>query len=210
MSLKSITTGLPDYEVPYYPFPKNPSLIKHGNEYAYKYLEPFEVNRIINKLAAKIEFSEYDAVLVNMQGGYPLFKDLALKKCFTGKPIEIIYHRPDNGIGSNIVIPVPEYLSGKKCLIVDDIADRKTTFQSILKSLSDESLCVALVTKRDIPNQVYIKNIIIGAELDNIWLAGKGMNIDYTEDPFYKKNSFRNYDGIVARPPDDVLQKLIY
>ena len=118
MSLKSINTAIPEYEVPYYPFPKNPSLIRHGNEYAYKYLEPFEVGRIIKEMATKIKFSEYDAVLVNMQGGYPLFKDLALNNGFTGKPIQIEYHRPDSGVGSNIVIPVPDYLIGKKCLVV--------------------------------------------------------------------------------------------
>ena len=132
MSLRKINTCLQDYEVPYYPFPKNPSLIEYDGEYAYKYLEPFEVNKIINTLANKIEFSQYDAVLVNIQGGYPLFKDLALIKGFDRKPIQIEYHRPDCGIGSNIVIPVPEFLKGKKCLVIDDIADRKTTFQSIL------------------------------------------------------------------------------
>lgn len=208
MSSRAITSENPDNITEYYPFPKDPSLIRYDTEYAYKYLEPFEVNRITKRLAERIIFSQYDAVLVNMVGGFPLFKDLATRNGFTGAHIEIEYHRPDDGIGSRIVKPVPEFLRNKKCLVIDDIADRKTTFISILEILSDQSMCVALVTKRDIPNQEYIKNIMIGAELDNKWLAGKGMNIDYTGDQFYKPGAFRNYGGIVARPPNEVLLQL--
>lgn len=208
MSLRSIITGTPENEIPYYPFPNNPKLIKFDGGFAYEYLSEKQINRVIRDLAAKIDFKQFDAVIVNREGGLPIYEDIAAINQYNGVPTLVEYHRPDNGIGSNITVPVPNELLGKKCLLFDDIADRKTTFKSMLENLSKESLCVSLTTKRGVPNQEHINNIFIGVELDNVWLAGKGMNIDYTGDPFYSKDAFRYYPGIVARPSDEVLKGL--
>jgi len=194
-------------EIPYIPFTMYEPIQIDGS-FAYKYIEPRLVSEIVHSLADKINFKSYDAVLVNMHGGMFLYEELARVKGYTGPFYEVEYHRPDSGVGTKIVKRVPRELRGRKCLVVDDIADRKTTFRAILNDLSKDSLGVALVTKRGIRNQARVNNILIGIETDNEWLGGCGMNIDYKDDPYYPKNAFRNYPGIVVRPQKHTLARM--
>lgn len=153
---------------PYFVFPENPKIIEVGGHKVYEYLSPQTIELIIRDLAEQINFLNYKAVLVNMNGGIFLYNKLAEFKGYTGKFTEIEYNRPENSVGTIVTIPVPAELEGEKCIVIDDIADRGTTLNMILKKLSTESLSVALITKRGIENQETVHNIIIGTEIDPV------------------------------------------
>lgn len=66
-----------------------------------------------------------------------------------------------------------------------------------MSHLSADSEAAILVTKRGIDNQIPINNIHIGLCIDNVWVAGCGMDIGEPKE----KNTFRKYAGIVVKRP---------
>lgn len=182
-------------ETPYFPFPDNPKTIMVGNISAQEYISPLQMEKLIESLSEKISLKKYETVLVNMNGGMFLFYYLSKLQDYKKSPVQIEYHRPENGYGATIKIPVSEKYRNKKVLIIDDIYDSGGVFQEIMKNVGSSSQAVALVTKKDIPNQIKIPNILIGVIIDNKWVGGSGMDLGIPGE----ENTFRNYAGLVVK-----------
>lgn len=189
------------YEAPHIAFPDNPSMIHVGGYDVFDYIDIWATKKIIDRLAEQINFSDYEGVIVNMNGGRFLATTLMSAKGYTGSYSQVEYHRPKSGVGVEITIPVPEALKGKRCLVIDDVSDRGDTFIGILESLSPDSTCVALVSKKDIPNKKDVPNLLIGVLIDGyVWIGGCGMDIGLEGE----KEMFRNWPGIVVKIPKEV------
>ena len=182
------------YNTPYISFPKYPNKLKLDDHEVYDYICPEIMSGLIDNLSRKIDYSKFDTVLVNMKGGKFLYDEIVKRK---SEPINhdvIEYHQVKGGFGAIVIIPVPRNLDDKKCLIIDDILDTGGVFKEIIKNLSEDSLCVALVQKININNQIEIKNKIVGTRIDNVWVGGCGMNLETEGDGLP-----REYSGLVAK-----------
>lgn len=186
------------YETPFISFPRFPKKIVIDNHQVYNYICPEIMSGLIDNLCKKIEYSEFDTVLVNMKGGKFLYDEIVKRKGEPQKQDIVEYHQPKGGFGAIVYIPVPKYLDGKKCLIIDDILDTGGVFKEISKNLSEDSVCVALVQKINIKNQIEIKNKIVGTKISNVWVGGCGMNLE-TEGDGLPKDYLREYPGLVAK-----------
>ncbi len=182
-------------EIPYFPFPENPELITIGKYKVYEYIKPMEMENYIKQLAELVNFNDYDHVFVNMEGGMFLFKELSKLKNYSKIPVLIEYHRPNNGFGANITTPVPDELKGTKGLVIDDIYDSGGVLRAILAELSPKSSAITLLTKKGIAGQIPIPGIKIGLSVDNVWIAGCGMDMGFDRE----KDTIRNYPGIVVK-----------
>lgn len=182
------------HETPYIPFSENPNQIDISGFDVLSYIPPEKMDEYIGSLSEKIKLKDYDFVLVNMNGGKYLFDKLAELQSFQNESVQIEYHRPDGGFGAKIDIPIPHEAKGKKCLVVDDIYDTGGVLQAIMSELSADSQAVVIVTKRDIDNQLPIKNLSIGVKIDNVWIGGCGMDLGKDGEG----DVFRNYPGIVV------------
>jgi hypoxanthine-guanine phosphoribosyltransferase len=182
-------------ETPYFPFPDNPKTITVGNIRAQEYISPLQMEGLIKTLSNKISLKKYEAVLVNMNGGMFLYYYLSRLQNYKKSSIQIEYHRPQEGYGAVIKIPVPKKYKDKKVLIIDDIYDTGGVFQEIMKNVDSSSQAVVLVTKKDIPNQIKIPNILIGVIIDNKWVGGSGMDLGIPGE----ENTFRNFPGLVVK-----------
>lgn len=182
------------HETPYIPFSENPNQIDISGFDVLSYIPPEKMDEYIGSLSEKIKLKDYDFVLVNMNGGKYLFDKLAELQSFQKESVQIEYHRPEGGFGAKIDIPVPHEAKGKKCLVVDDIYDTGGVLLAIMSELSADSQAVVIVTKRDIDNQLPIKNLSIGVKIDNVWIGGCGMDLGKDGEG----DVFRNYPGIVV------------
>ena len=182
------------HETPYIPFSENPNQIDISGFDVLSYIPPEKMDEYIGSLSEKIKLKDYDFVLVNMNGGKYLFDKLAELQSFQKESVQIEYHRPEGGFGAKIDIPIPHEAKGKKCLVVDDIYDTGGVLQAIMSELSADSQAVVIVTKRDIDNQLPIKNLSIGVKIDNVWIGGCGMDLGKDGEG----DVFRNYPGIVV------------
>jgi hypoxanthine-guanine phosphoribosyltransferase len=168
----------------YAPFPQNPTVSVIGGLEVYNYLSEGQVNTAIDSISSQINFTDFDTILVNIEGAKYLFERLAKKAGYKGKAIEIEYHGHNNELKKDK--PVPENLYGKKCLIIDDIYDSGHTLNSILKEgLSPDSVCVTLISKR-IKGKESVPNIIVGLEIDDVWIAGCGMDSKGEHDELFR------------------------
>jgi hypoxanthine-guanine phosphoribosyltransferase len=186
------------YDTPYISFPNHPKKLNLDNHEVYRYICPEIMSGLIDNLCRKIDYSKFDTVLVNMKGGKFLYDEIVKRK---GEPIShdvIEYHQAKGGFGAIVIIPVSRNLDGKKCLIIDDILDTGGVFKEIVKNLSENSLCVALVQKINVKDQIEIKNKIVGTRIDNVWVGGCGMNLE-TEGDGLPKDYLRAYPGLVAK-----------
>ena len=179
----------------YVPFPAEPKIIRVDGFTVHEYVTPKEMDKIIKNLSNQFDFRKYDTVLVNKNGGNFLFDRLADLKKFKGVAHEIEYHRPEKGFGAIIEMPVPDEAHKSKAVVIDDIYDSGGVFEAILKNLSPESLCISLVRKRGINGQIAIPNILVGLEIDNVWVGGVGMNLGIPEEGY----TFRNHPGLVVK-----------
>lgn len=182
------------HETPYIPFSENPNQIDISGFDVLSYIPPEKMDEYIGSLSEKIKLKDFDFVLVNMNGGKYLFDKLAELQSFHKESVQIEYHRPEGGFGAKIDIPIPHEAKGKKCLVVDDIYDTGGVLQAIMSELSADSQAVVIVTKRDIDNQLPIKNLSIGVKIDNVWIGGCGMDLGKDGEG----DVFRNYPGIVV------------
>lgn len=211
MSIQSINRLLiPDY-VPHIRFSEKnrQELIWYAKLPIHPYISPKELTKHIKEAAEQIDFSKYDATLVNMKGGkYFLDRLMALK----GRPkdlVEVEYHEPEGGFGAIVVIPVPNRLKGAKVLVVDDIRDTGGTSKKIAEDVAGETHFAFELTKDNIPGQIILPHTIVGIKIDRVWVAGAGLDISTPKnDQFYPKDAFRDYPGIVVRPDDDTLRSL--
>lgn len=202
MTTRSIATGIPDYETQHLPFPANPEVLTIAGHDVFDYISPQKIDQIVTRLGEQIEFERFDAVVVNMRGGQFLYEKLKKEKGYEGGFVPVEYHRPKNGVGTEITIPIPDELNGKKCLLIDDISDRGDTFMAMLENLAPDSVSVALISKRDIPDKKDVPNLHIGVTIDGfVWIAGCGMDISYENEA----DEFRNYPGIVVKIPQTVM-----
>jgi len=181
-------------KIPYVPFSTNPEVECINSFDVLKYLSPEQMSNYIKGLSDKVKFDKFEAVLVNMNGGKFLFDQIAKLQNYQKPPILIEYHRPDGGFGAKIDIPVPEEIKGKYALVVDDIYDTGGVLRQIMSELSTNSQAVVLVTKKDIQDQIAIKNIHIGVKIDNVWIGGCGMDLGVANE----QEVFRSYPGIVV------------
>lgn len=195
MSIRSINTGLPDFnETPYIAFPKNPQTIKIGNFVVKEYVSPQEVKTHVEALAEKINFSNFKCALVNLEGGFWLFNELLKIKRIMNINVEMIeYHRPDGGFGANVVTPVPKYLFGEDCLVIDDIKDSAGVLKEIMKPLGQNSVAAVVVDKN--VKKLNVSNVLAAMKIDDKWIGGCGMDIGFPKE----ESVFRDYSGIVVK-----------
>lgn len=181
-------------DIPYIPFPDNPQKIKVHGYTVYKYISAAAMNSYIGDLSEKVNLREFDNVIVNLFGGLELFWDLATLQDYPNPPSMVRYIRTDSGVGE--VIPVHPSLKNKKVLLIEDILDRGLTIQEILKHLGEGSRCVVAVTKKGIKDQILDERVDSAAFIDNVWVAGKGMDAGFKDEG----STFRHYRGLVAVP----------
>lgn len=166
-----------------------------GNYYVNEYISPSEMDARIEMLSNKVSLKKYDAVLVNMNGGKFLFDKISRLQGYEKDPVLIEYHRPPEGYGAKVVIPVPPEFMDKNALVIDDIYDSGGVLSAIMKDVGPESQALALITKNGIPNQIQIPNILIGMKIDSKWIGGCGMDLGVDGE----KNVFRDHPGIVVK-----------
>jgi len=181
-------------------FPSNPELIfiEKYRFPVYKYITPEEFLPELDILASKIDFKAYDGIAYNLGGGkfpYELIK--SLYPSVDAFPIE--YHPT-----GRIVTPIPKYYYDKKLLVIEDIFDTgKSKHYMDQDCLNLQMIVMSL--KLEVEGQIEPKNVIPVYLTVNKWQAGVGMDIDMEKDKYYLLHQFRNYPGIVIRPPDEIL-----
>jgi hypoxanthine-guanine phosphoribosyltransferase len=183
------------YEVPFVPFPENPKTINIGNHEVYEYISPEAMRRYIEQFAERVDFNRFDAVVVNLNGGMFLFKQLASIKNYQKPPIFIEYHRPANGFGSIETIPVPKKLTDKNILIIDDIFDSGGVLRDIFAKVGRNSHAIVAVTKKGIEGQLKDPRIDVAVKIENVWVGGFGMDLGIDGEG----DLFRMHPGIVVK-----------
>ena len=190
-----MTGAAESHEAKYIPYPKNPIIVQIGGHRVPEYVSPEETHKHILTLSEKIKFNDFEAALVNLQGGYWLFNELLKIKGRINIPLRMIeYHRPQGGFGANITVPIPEEFRGRKCLVIDDIKDTAGVLREIMFGLSPNSLAAVVVDKKI--KKMHVPNVIAAMELEEKWLGGCGMNPGIGDD----EQIFRDYGGIIVKP----------
>lgn len=154
------------------------------------------MNTYIGALSDRVNLRDYDKIVVNLFGGLELFHDLAAIQDYPEPPHLVRYTRTDSKKGVAEIIPVGYSLKNKKVLLVEDILDRGWTIQEIMKNLGPGSRAAVAVTKRGIKGQILDGRVDTAAIIDNVWVAGKGMDAGFEGEG----QIFRRYRGIVAVP----------
>lgn len=195
MSLKTINTLIHDYEVPYYPFPKDPDIINIEGRKAFEYINKEKLDNIIKNFSYTHNLNQFKYLCINMIGGLPFANDLLKYQNFKGEIITIEYHQ--NG---QIVTPIPKYLCGDPELCcIDDVLDQYITGTMIQKDSPNAKL-IYLARKINVHTVQPVHDCQWAVEVDNHWLLGKGLNGETTGDG-YPKDWGRNYGGIAVKIP---------
>lgn len=175
----------------YIPFPDSPRKIKMLDHEVYNYVSPAEMDTYVKALSERNNFRDYDAVLVNLWGGWELFNDLRKLQKYPKWPYMCEYHH-----GGVETIPVDPVLRRKKVLIVDDSSESGLTIHEILRRVGNESKVVVALTLDGVPGKIFDPRIDSAVIVDNISVAGKGKDAHIPGE----KQLFRQYRGVVAIP----------
>ncbi len=195
MSLRSILTGQPDqFSTPEIHYPEIPRIINVGNFRVEEYISPEVVNKHVKALVETINLKNFQAILVNLSGGQWLYDRLSSIKRDIPIPVELIeYHRPKDGFGAIETIPIPKYLKGEDCLVIDDIKDTAGVLKAIMDELGKNSQAIVVVDKN--VKKLKVENVTAAIKVDDIWLGGCGMNMGLDKE----KDEIRNWSGIVVK-----------
>lgn len=119
MATVDIEKRFTKFITPYIPFPKNPRIVSVGKYNVQEYISPEDVHKHVKTFAEKVDLNNFDAILINLEGGFWFFNELLKIKKHIGVPtIMIEYHRPGGGFGANVTIPIPESLMGKNAVLL--------------------------------------------------------------------------------------------
>ena len=183
-----------------YPLPALPELINLEGYPVISYVHPQVMANFLLALSRTVSLKDFDAILVNLNGGRFLFDFLCQSQNLSPHDLpvaEIEYHRPANGYSADIVTPVPDWCKQtEKVLGIDDILDTGGVLSAIATEVPQAAFAIA-VWKPDIPNQIRVPNPTrIAFRSVNRWLGGVGMNLG---DP-YPLDFPRLYAGLVIKP----------
>ncbi len=203
--------GLTDnYEAPLISFPENPNLVMIDEMPVYEYISPNQFIRQLKELAAKLDLHQFDNIFYNLNGGeFPahLLAGLKVKGYEKGyTPIE--YHMAKDSQPVRVVKRIPEWMKYQKNAVIEDVYDTGLSYLRMNEDSPDLTMFV-MSLKVGVPNQVpQPESVIPLFRTVNKWQAGAGMNIGFDKDPFYPKDAFRTFPGVIIRPPDEVLTSL--
>lgn len=203
---------LPKYESPFVPFSETSSLISIDGLPAYKYIGTDQLLRQLRLLAERIDFTKFDHIVYNLNGG-AFLKDLLMALEIKGRwkgcsPIE--YHGPKGGDPANPVVVdrrIPEEMHDERVLCIEDVYDTGLSYQRMVEDCPGLSMIV-VSHKIGVPKQVPIPPSVLAVfRTVNLWQGGAGMNLGFEGDKYYPVEAFRHLPGIVIRPPDDILDQ---
>ena len=187
---------LPKIIPPAFEFPKNPTIFRYKGYDVYKYIDENRMTSFIENISSQINFSWFDAILVNQTGGDYFFKrllDLQKRKGnVTNKIVNIEYHRDHS-----IKIPVPAELKGKRTFCIDDVLDSGGTSKDIYHD-SPYTTFLYLTEKFGINYRWTPPRYYSAVRVSNVWIGGCGMNLD-SEGDGLPLDFGRDYEGIMAK-----------
>lgn len=183
-------------------FKAKPNLIflERSHFPVYEYITPAVFISRLKIFTSMIDFDQFDAIAYNQKGGDMPFEMMLhfSPKLSNAFPIE--YHQ-----SGKIVTRIPKYLYYKRLLVIEDIFDTGTS-NELMKSHCPDVHLVTMSQKIGVPGQTDSGNVTPLFLTINEWQGGAGMNIDFKGDPYFPRDAFRTYPGIVVRPPSEILK----
>lgn len=187
-----VVDKLPKIIAPMFEFRKNPKIFNLDGFDVYKYIDPKDMNNLIENLSRQVNLNWFDAILVNQMGGSYFANKLIKLQNYQGQIVDIKYHQ-----NHTVDIRVPDELRNKKIGVVDDILDTGGTTRDILND-AHLATFIYLTQKVGVPEQYLPARHYSAVKISNVWVGGCCMNLDTPGDGL-PKDFARSYEGLIAK-----------
>lgn len=143
------------------------------------------IERTLDRLAVQIDLDLAGSEVVGLcvlRGGSPFAWDLVrrLRVSLTLEYVQVQRYRGVVGDEPRFVGPLPENLTDRKVLLMDDVLDYGITLKFLKDQISTvaEDVFTAVLVQKQLPIPPKFKADYIGLYAPNKFLIGRGMDLD--------------------------------